>query len=136
MEAISSKLPTYSPDEVLERYDVKKLSSFTAMEDPSTGLPQWVPTQSLQHPAGWLFSSRHGKILNECSNKRFIECVNRNLLHNDNLADSIIINDCHLRPPPMFFGNDILQIKFGSALFCLDASDSLLCWAAQVITGC
>ena len=135
-----TKRPVFASADVLEKY------SFTKTSEPlGDDLTQLTFLDTLSQPSGWKFTSYHDKILNEKGLSNLTENIKAKLARqfpslqeeNSNIEewiaeDSLNVNACKLHVPPMLFGNDIFHIQFGDFVLSMDASDAILCWAAQV----
>lgn len=137
--------PTFAAEEVLSSYRAKQetLTSNESTTEPSSAQGQPYFLDSLVLPSGWVISSHHDKILNESSLTALTREIKSSLVYSfpslDNAEkaswiteDSLNINNRKLHLPPMLFGKDIFQMRVGSGVLSVTATDALLCWAAQV----
>lgn len=140
--------PTIAADDIIEKHScVRRAQNPPVLQRRpeqlgivSGGDDRFIDT--LHHPSGWSFSSHHSTILNEAEHVKLSEAIKLNFVtrypslqsqgQDWIKGDSMEVNNSKLHIPPMIFGKDILQVRVGSSAIAVNASDAILCWAAQV----
>lgn len=135
--------PNIANDEIIAKHNcIKRCVCVPSAQGTVGNLKEDRYVDSIAHPSGWSFKSHHSTILKEAEHLKLNESVKLSLAEKlPSLqskgeewlcCDTLEINNCKLHVPPMLFGKDFMEVRFGASAIVLRASDAIICWAAQV----